>query len=437
MENPETKGNRKLTEIEEAFALMYLQKGYFHVVNIMRIKGEISQTILQKALDQLQSSHLLLSSRIIGTTEDLRFTTEATEAIPLLVISGNSSWQDIVKAESNRAIESNKVLLRCTLLQQLDNINYLITTVHHSISDAKSCIKLQSELLQYYQAINECRKIEIEQNPDILALEQALPDWMKGEKGIEQGKDYLLFRKILRMFYKPEQLASLETVPNEQRTCIMTHRNLEAQTTQSLVQLARENNTTIQGVLGSAMLFVVSDHIRQGNSRNINVSCRSVVDLRKHLNPPIEDNALGVVVSLLMTFHRLKSSTSFWDLSRAITKDIKLSIKRQDIFKPLKLVRQIFVQNAANPDYTAITASVSNIGKIDIPAIYGNLEIEEISFMAANGIYGRTISVFTTTFTETMFLNFVASKPSLNQEMLEQLADKVMLLLKSVSSIRK
>lgn len=422
--------NRALSVTEQAMEILNRQQGSFNIVTISRIKGDIKEEILRQALDAVQSIHPLLNSRIIGSLEHLEFTNQGTEKITLRVVSQgiNDNWEDVVREELNKAIDSSQVLLRCVLIykQSEINISYLITTVHHGISDGLSCISLQSEILKCYQIIASGDSIDIDCESAIPPLEELLPKWMKGKNGIDKGKWFLLKTQLQMLLHKPEQLESEETVPLESRSCGMTHRFLQKELTQKLIELCRQENTTVQGALCAAMLLTVANKIRGEKPRSIKVSCRTYVDLRRRISPPIQQKNLGFLASFLTSLHKIKPQMSFWDLSRKVTKNIELGLKRKDIFKPLTLFRKIVEYHINNPDESYITIAVTNIGRVNnISELYGDLEIEEISFIASNAIIGKVFTVATATFQEKMLLNFTASKPSLSQETIEMLATGV------------
>ena len=394
--------NRALSVTEQAMELMNRQNGSLNIVTISRIKGEIRKEILRQALDAIQSIHPLLNSRIVGTLDQLEFTNQGTAKIPLCVVSHgiNDNWEDVVTEELNKTIDSSQVLLRCVLIDKQSEINtsYLITTVHHAISDGLSCISLQSEILKCYQIIASGNSIDIDCRPALPPLEELLPKWMKGKKGIDNGKWFLLKMKLQMLLHKPEQLESEETVPIESRSCGMSHRFLEKELTQKLIELCRQEKTTVQGALCAAMLLTVANKISSNKLRSIKLSCRSYVDLRRRLEPPIQPDNMGFLASALSSLHQIKPQMSFWDLSRDITKNIEISLKRQDIFKPLMIFRKLIEYYIDNPEEFPSTIGVSNIGRVNISEVYGDLEIEEISFVPSNAIFGKMFTVATATF---------------------------------------
>jgi len=88
-------------------------------------------------------------------------------------------------------IDSSQGLMRAVLVQTSNenNINYLITTVHHAIIDGLSCIRLHQEILTYCQQI--ASGTQISQLPHLSALppiDALLPKSMKGFKGLIKSR---------------------------------------------------------------------------------------------------------------------------------------------------------------------------------------------------------------------------------------------------------
>ncbi|MBE9259624.1 alcohol acetyltransferase, partial [Dolichospermum sp. LEGE 00246] len=86
------------------------------------------------------------------------------------------------------------------------------------------------------------------------------------------------------------------------------------------------------------------------------------------------------------------------------------------------------------PNQVSPTVSVSNLGKVNIPHTYGELELEEISFVGSHALYAGMFIVHAATFQEKMTLNFVFSQPSLNQQTMERLVDHCIDSIMKVSS---
>jgi NRPS condensation-like uncharacterized protein len=86
------------------------------------------------------------------------------------------------------------------------------------------------------------------------------------------------------------------------------------------------------------------------------------------------------------------------------------------------------------PNQVSATVSVSNVGKVNIPHRYGELELEEISFVGSHALYAGMFIVHAATFKEKMTLNFVFSHPSLHRQTIENLVDNCINCIMKFSS---
>jgi NRPS condensation-like uncharacterized protein len=422
--------NRKLGDSEQVMEILNRYGGSTNIVIISRIKGKIREDFLRQTLDLLQCIHPRLNSRIVGSLDALSFTNEEIRQIPLTLVvhTENKHWQDVALEELNKAIDSSKVLLRCILIYNKTEINttYLITTIHHGIADGLSCIRLQSELLKYYKMIASGDSIDRAYSlPAIPSLDELLPQWMMGIAGVINGALFLFNLTLKMALYQPETLEHEKDAPLESRRCSMTHRFLEKEVTQKLVKLCHQENTTVHGALCAAILITVAERIRAGNTRKINTSCRSFLDLRRRLEPVVPHENMGSLASFLTSFHTLTPQLLFWDLARDVTQQIQCGLREKDFFKSLRMGRKIIEYYLDHPDDTSLTISVTNLGRLNIPEVYGDFELEEIIFVPSNVIFGRVFTAAVSTFKDKMTLNFLVSKPSISQETMEIIANGV------------
>ncbi|MGB5967675.1 MAG: condensation domain-containing protein [Spirulinaceae cyanobacterium] len=419
--------DRSLVPSEQAMELFNRYSGTLNIVVISHLNGEIDEAILRESLDLLQATYPRLNWHITGSFHNWKFTDEGTKKISLRVVNTDSynCWQEVVTEELNQKTLSNECLLRYVLWQNPQQ-TCLIATIHHGIADGLSAVQLQVELLTYYQKIAAGKSPTPHHNlPHLPAITDLLPKVMQGYRGIVRSTFFLLKTKLKMLRFKPECLKSEIKVPLESRSCTMTQRFLAAEVTEKLISLSKQNKTTIQGVLCVAISIAVANQIRDGKMRNINVSCSSYVDLRRRAEPTITLKAMGIFVSFINTFHTLTPQKSFWELAQEVSREIQLGLSKQDHFKPLRLMRQVAAYYLANPDQLSLTTSVTNLGKLNIPTEYGDLELKEISFLPSNVVFGRTLTVAVTTFKGKMILNFLVSQPSVSKETMEKLADQV------------
>jgi NRPS condensation-like uncharacterized protein len=434
--------NRKLVALEQAMEILNRSAGSYNVVTASRIKGPLSDELVRQALDLVQRRHPRLNSRIVGTLDNLRFETQGTRKIPLRVVNKfhNEQWQDVVVEEMNEKIDSSKVLVRAVLvhIKSEDNTSYLLTTIHHAITDALSGIRLHSELLTYCQSLASGDRItHVSSLPVLPSVEELLPESMKGFRGTIKSVLFLLRLTLQHLWHQPKTLGIEKDVSLELRRCGLVHRQLDEELTQQFVELCRQEKTTVQGALSAAMLWAAARNITAGNKTKVCLSCESYVDLRRRLKPIISDENMSVLASSVTSFHTirtqtsitafhtLKTCTSFWTLARDVKQKLEAGLKRGNIFSVVLMSRKIIESALSQPNQVPLTVALTNVGRVNIPKNYGLFQLEEISYYPAQAAFGGVFTAAVATFEGKMILNFIFSEPSISRETMETLVNSV------------
>ncbi|UUO17285.1 phthiocerol/phthiodiolone dimycocerosyl transferase family protein [Dolichospermum heterosporum] len=431
--------NRKLGQLEETMEILNQRAKTWNVVTISRIRGNIQETVLRQSLNIIQYRHPALNSHIINSRNSYYYQSKGTGKLPLQVVNIRESqeWEAIVNAEMNQVIDSSKYLLRVVLVKILNqqNINYLITTTHHAITDGLSSVQLHSEILTYCQKITEGKSLPIVTTLEPLPpIEKLLPTWTNSFKS-KLGRVALLLNIAFQKYWnQPKALRVEKYVPISQRRCEIIHRQLSEESTRQFIQQCRQENTTVQSALCAALMLTVSKQLAKNHEDNIPVSCLSYLDLRRRLQPEISTENMTVLAASLMKFYRITNNTSFWELARKVKHNLNEKIHQGEIFQMIYLAKYLINFSLLFPNQVSPTVSVSNLGKVNIPHTYGELELEEISFVGSHALYAGMFIVHAATFQEKMTLNFVFSQPSLNQQTMERLVDHCIDSIMKVSS---
>ncbi|MBD2387198.1 phthiocerol/phthiodiolone dimycocerosyl transferase family protein [Cylindrospermum sp. FACHB-282] len=423
--------DRNLGHLEQVMEVLNNRAKTWNLVTISRINKSLDREILSQAIDMIQYRHPRLNSRIINSNNHLRFQTEGTAKIALHIVNklDNEQWQEVVNDEMNKKIDSSQNLLRVVLIHILNDnhISYLITTVHHAIADGTFSIQLHSQIFTYYQKVVSGDLINpVNILPPIPPIKKLLPQWTKGFRGRINSILFLLQLAFEKIWHRPETLGFQKYVPIAKRHCNIIHRQLNPDFTQQFVNRCRQESTTVNSALCAAMMFTVGRKIIKLNSKDVRVNCLSYLDLRRRLKPAIDEEHPAVLATSLMGFHTIKTNTSFWELARQVKKKLDAGIKQGDIFKTVLIVKQLIDFCFIFPKQVAATVSVSNIGKVNIPKVYGEFELEEISFAASHALYAGVFVLHAATFQEKMLLNFVFSQPSISQQIMEELVNNFM-----------
>jgi NRPS condensation-like uncharacterized protein len=397
--------NRKLGQLEETMEILNQRAKTWNLVTISRIQGNLQETVLRQSLDILQYRHPALNSHIINSKNSYYFQSIDTGKLPLQIVNIGESqeWEAVVNAEMNQVIDSSKYLLRVVLVKILNqrNINYLITTTHHAITDGLSSIKLHSEILTYCQIITEGKSIPVATTLAALPpIEKLLPAWTNSFKG-KIGRIYLLLNIAFQKYWNQLKTLRVEKyVPISQRHCEIIHRQLNQESTQQFIQQCRQENTTVQSALCAALMLTVSKQLTKSHEDNIRVSCLSYLDLRRHLQPEISQENMTVLAASLMGFYRITNNICFWELARKVKQTLNKKINQGEIFQMILIAKQLINFSLLFPNQVSATVSISNVGKINIPHSYGQLELEEISFVGSHALYAGMFIVHAATFQE-------------------------------------
>jgi len=429
--------NRKLCASEQGAEILNRLTNSSNVVVIGRIFGPLSEEIVRQALDLIQDHHARLNSRIVGDLDNLRFETGAKK-IPLRVLDKQyeGQWQETVLEELNTHIESSEVLLRAVLVQEQElgenSASHLIITIHHAIADALSSIQLYSELLSYCSKVASGEPlVPVSRLPALPSMDELFPPSTKGFRGKINILLYLLRFQLKLLWHRPKNLSLEKSVPLELRRSGNVYRHLDADLTQQLVNRCRQENTTVQGALCAAMMFAAQRKIRPEHKTPM--SCQSYVNLRKYLKPVVGNEHMGIVISGVTSFHTLGTNTSFWELARDVIQQLKVGLKHNDIFIEILLMRKIIDFMISRPSQVPLTVALSNVGRVNIPRVYGQFELSEISFLASQATVEGCVTAAVTTFERKMFLHFPFSVPAISQETMETFVDSVLSCLVDAS----
>ena len=431
--------NRKLGQLEETMEILNQRAKTWNLVTISRIQGHLQETVLRQSLDIIQYRHPALNAHIINSKNSYYYQSTGTGKLPLQVVNIRESqeWEAVVNTEMNQVIDSSKHLLRVVLVKisNQQNINYLITTTHHAITDGLSSIQLHSEILTYCEKIKAGEPIQaITTLESLPPIEKLLPTWTNSFKS-KLGRIALLLNIAFQKYWnQPKALRVEKYVPISQRRCEIIHRQLSEESTRQFIQQCRQENTTVQSALCAALMLTVSKQLTKNYEDNIPVSCLSYLDLRRRLQPEISQENMTVLAASIMGFYRITNNISFWELGRKVKHNLNKKIHQGEIYQMIYLAKHLINFSLLFPNQVSPTVSVSNVGKVNIPHSYGELELEEISFVGSHALYAGMFIVHAATFQEKMTLNFVFSQPALNRQTMEKLVDNCIDYIMNISS---
>ncbi|WP_202218508.1 hypothetical protein [Okeania sp. KiyG1] len=346
-------------------------------------------------------------------------------------------WQETVLEELNTKIESSEVLLRAVLVQgreQSENsASYLIVTINHAITDGRSIIQLYSEILTCCSKIASGEPVApVPSLPALPPIDELLPPSTKGFRGNINKLSFVLRLLFKAMWYRPKSLSFEKTVPLELRRTGNVYRQLDTQVTQQLITRCFQERTTVQCALCAAMIFATARKIRA--EQKTCVCCMNAVDLRRRLKAMIGNEHMAALACSIASYHTLGTNTSFWELAREVTQEVEVALRRGDIFNIVLMYRKMIDLTLTRPDLAPYTVGMSYVGRVNIPRVYGQFKLSEISTTAGQATFGGFLLGIVTTFEEKMFFNFSFSQPAISQKTAETLVDSFLSCLVDVAT---
>lgn len=425
---------RKLGLLENLFHEIHNLGGMIDV-NVARIEGEISVSILQEALNSVQKRHPMLQVQICELSDGAYFKSEGMQKIPLKVIDrkDENHWLKIAEEELHLkfSYNNNYPLCRLTLLSSSLNtkINEIIFTFHHSITDGLSCINFLDELLSDYQKITDGKIIS---NASDLSLPLPLENLLDRSSIADDEVKKIQENSAENQSF-PLLIIEKEAVPEQRRTRLL-NRILERDGLLSLKNRCKKEQTTIHGALCASMLFVLANLALEDTP--LTLSCGSSINLRKACEPELASNIMGCFVSIIEALHSLEKNTIFWDLARDCKSKIQHSINIgrpiagifSDRLSSVNRESLIYVSNERMGRTN--TVSISNRGKFELSDRYGNLKLKEIYFATGQHWIGPCFWLGALTFHEKLFCSFVHVEPLLSNKQAELLADSFIATIK-------
>jgi len=385
----------------------FLRMPNANVVMVGRIKGTVSVDLLKSAVLKVRQKHPLLGVRV-SLDDDTAgwFAQEGVPAIPIEVKprTTDDDWIRTATEELKRAFSTETgPLIRFVLLRSRE-VSDLIVIAHHSICDGRSLVYLIRDLM--FHLSNPDHKVPpLPVTP--IGIKDGLPDSASG------GFLYRLIMKRMNKKWSRKGIAFDENdyrdlhqiFWDKNRVRVLAWGLTEAQTS-ALVSRSREEQVTVNSALYAAFLAAQSDI--QGDSQPYLNNVLVPVDLRNRLTQPVGE-AIGYYVSAVKLSLKYTRQKPFWDMARIVDQKIKRQLTDKNVFasqrlaslSPSLLDALVFAKLGKLDDRMALRLLkrtgldkvftgilISNLGRLDLPVDYGNLQLEAIM---GPSVYSDTI----------------------------------------------
>ncbi|OUL18131.1 hypothetical protein BV378_37400 [Nostoc sp. RF31YmG] len=374
--------HRPLSTGEHSFWL-YDQVAPLHFVVSAQITGEFSVTQLEQALVKLQQRHPLLRVCIVNDASGQPWFKEDAAKIPLRVVQrmGEQDWQRVVEQELSQPFDWNQAPLLRVVLVHSPEVSEIIVTTQHSIGDGLSSVYLLRDILQAVGTPDsEMQILPLRPGYEELILEKAdkIPNLPSPENNNNDASPSAV---------NDSKSIKAGRLPEDQTVRLLAW-SLSSEETALLISRCRQEQTSVHAAICAAFLLAVS----QDSGQKYNLKCLSPIDIRRHLAPLIVEDC-GYYASVGMTAHDITPDLTLWDIARSLKSQLHEQMALDKIAQKVT-ASQAFL--ATNPSPSQVKQAfddgyshevlVSNLGRLNIPQQFGNIQLQ--------AIYGPAVATY-------------------------------------------
>lgn len=428
--------NRPLSPMEHVVWLVD-QVVSLNFVMIARISGALSEPVLRRALDMVQEKHPALKCKF-KRGDVPGFVSQDVPKIPLRIIErkDENHWQEVAEKEMSQQFPwTEGPLVRVVQLTSRDKSDLLVTFCH-IIADGISGVNVAHHLLKIAGKLSRGETIETE--PPLPELPTPLDLIRKDLKFPPEFLD--IFGRIRQTFHKPVELPGEDDTPPEKRRTRVIQRVLSQTETQKLAARSKQEKTSVHGALSAAALQAVVEQVRRApgirKKGALTIGCFSPVNMRRYFSNSIVED-VGNFNSFAIHYQSIDENASIWPEARKIKKSLERELKFGRDIKSTRNVGDPAKTNvtpidmARNLNKTFPPVMITNMGRLNIPEQFGNLELAELHFVVSiNPHVKNGFALVIYTFRGHLTINFLYSEPYISRERANTMVESTMKRLK-------
>lgn len=391
--NIRTGFKRRVTGAERAMLMVP-----FNVIMVANIRGNIDSKRLSEVLNRLRTRHALLAVRVVVDEDDVAwFVTEGVSEFSLEVIprENENQWVEKTEAEIKVPFPFDKGPMSRFILLHSHDVSELIICAHHSVCDGLSLIYLIKDILQHLGKPDS----NLEILPDPPAIDHNTVPSPPSIKPIP--------RKIIKLVNKRWEKKNIRFDHNdmERLHSVFWEENvgrklltwiLSEEMTKVVVSRSNKEKVTVNTALWTA--FLAAQYDVQAPLKSYHQRLGMAVNTRDKLLVPVGES-FGFYASSLTVRLKYTPRKSFWENARNIHNCIRTELEKTELFRMLvadllspSLLDSIYFSKynlmnsriskmllrMMNFDKISYGYSITNVGKINIPSVYGQLRLDTV-----------------------------------------------------------
>jgi len=415
---------------------------------VVRILGDVEKNNIKKAVKMVQQRHVLLRVKlVIDESKTAWFTTEDVDEIPIKIQDriSDDQWISVCKNESRIPFDFYKRPPIRIILLYSNTKSDLVIFCHHMFSDGMSVAYLARDLMTLIGSPD--KELEILPPPPLLTREN-IPD---------DVSDNVIVQKFINRInrkWKSEEIAfdykdylSIFNTYWKQNTHSIELIELSKKQTDSLVKKCRDEQVTVNSLIFSS--FLKAQNEANNYSKPKTQKAGVAVDVRNHLKTPASDS-FGFYAAGFIDDYKFINHIDFWEFTRKIHKRISKKLSNNEFF--INLLRAAHLEPSIHDalimktygnlvqkessryeklhsfskrkDSVSSMAkkfgamhfgfAVTNLGRLDFPQFYSDLELDRILVFPPTG----------PTIETTIFVATVCGKLTLVMSYVEEVMEK-------------
>jgi len=419
---------RRLNHIEEAFTLSN-ERYPLCVCIALRLRNGPSTIEFQDALDNMQSRHLLLQSRIDRRWGRYVFDRlEGDVQIPLKHVqrTGDSDWERALEEELNTRYDPSGPLLRAVHVAGAKPEAELILVLHHAIMDGVSARLLLHELL----CLSNGEPLEPPLSEREQLAQHAFPAAFRGLRLAAKIAPFMIGQFWEDVRYDRRGLVAPVAAGGYNR---IKHLIFPADVSRRINYRIGREGLSLNSVINAAILLSVRRRLHRGASKSW-MRAISFADLRPFLEPAPSEAVLGCMISMLRFSVPVWDETSLLDVAHELRREIYRGGKAGSPFLVATLskvvTRMLLLRGGARMSSSAL----SFLGKLDLRPRYGDTQLYEVHAFITNNVVGPELSGFGKVFLGRIELDLTYLSSEISETTANELLSEIEVLLRDLSS---
>jgi phenolphthiocerol/phthiocerol/phthiodiolone dimycocerosyl transferase len=409
------------------------RKRPFNIVLAGKLRGRVEEQAVRQGLVALQRRHPLLQVRIAAGAPP-RFTSQGVPAIALEVVErkAEDSWHQHAEAELDRPFDAERGPLIRFVLVRGEHRSELLCSYDHLIGDGLSGTFALRDVLQ---AMASQPLAGLALKP---AYEELIGPAVPGSRvlgaAVRRGSSALLrlspaLNALTERLVAQQPLARSST----EGRALYVPRALEPEQLARLQVRCREQGSSVHAALGAALLLARAES--SGAGKPLRLTLTSALDARERFEVG-ED--FGLFTTGTTDLFRVRGGEAFWPLAHRLRAPLQAARQRRGHLRLFRLaveVSALTVDVSVQPWLERATRlgldsmlALSNLGRVELPTRYGELELEGMS-LAATAAAHFDVVLCAATCAQRLESSFLFNTAHLRREQVERLASRTWELL--------